>query len=265
MREFTRLNLFAGLLAFLFMVSSCKEDKLGDPIIVSNIKKEFYLDVSEILGPGQRTTQFKVQTIEDGECLNGSIDFDFTHVGNRLTVLLKDVVIPEDCIPGIAPSTADVTAGALNAGFYLFNFNLRNTVNNKGTLIVEDNRYLLELETEEGVILLHKEVFRVPENSIWGYLAYSEASQESDVRDFYEQISFHGVDPGLENGYYGFFTINSAAPNIELNNPPEAQFYEPFILNYDGDWAFMKALVQDLSATYPEVSVKMFDDKGRSY
>ncbi len=265
MRDFTRLKLLTGLMSLLFIASSCKEDKLGDPIIVSNIKKEFYLDITEILSPGQRTTQFKVQTIENGECLNGTIDFDFTHIGNRLTILLNEVISPDDCIPGIAPSTADVTAGALNAGFYLFHFDLRNTVKNNGTLIVEDNRYLLELETEEGVILLHKEIFRVPQNSVWGYIAYPEKSQETDANYIYDQLSFYGIDPDLEKGYYGFFTINSTEPGIELNNTPDMQFHKPFIFSYDGDWNYIKAIAEDLSVAYPEITIKMFDDKGRSF
>ncbi|KAA3634772.1 MAG: hypothetical protein DWQ02_10890 [Bacteroidetes bacterium] len=265
MREFKSLMFVTGALYILGVCTSCKDDKLGDPIIVSNIKKEFYLDIAEDLGPESRITEFKVRTIEDSECLNGTIDFDYSHIGNRLTVLLNEVVIPDDCIPGIAPSTADVTAGELASGFYLFHFDLRNTVKNNGTLVVEDNRYLLELETEEGVILLHKEVFRVPENTLWGYVAYNDVNQQPDAESILDQIRFYGMVPALEHGYYGFFTINNSDPGIEISNVVQANFISPFIMNYDGDWAYMKGLVEDLESTYPEVSIKMFDDKGGTY
>lgn len=265
MCELKRVKLFTLTFFLLLFAVSCKEDKLGDPIIVSNIKKEFYLDIAEILGPAQRSTQFKVQTIEDGECLNGSIDFDFTRQGNRLTVLLNEVVIPEDCIPGIAPSTADITAGALSTGFYLFNFNLRSAIKNKGTLVVEDGRYVLELESEEGVILLHKEVYRVPKNFIWGYIAYEDPELSEEAQNIYDQLLFHGVDPDLEKGFYGFFTINDTEPGMEISEAPEVPFLRPFGMIYDGDWNYMKSLANNLVSTYPEVTVKMFDDKGRTY
>ena len=265
MRELKRFKLFTVFFFVLLLTISCREDKLGDPIIVSNIKKEFYLDIAEILGPGQRSTQFKVQTIEDGECLNGTIDFDFIRQGNRLTVSLNEVVIPEDCIPGIAPSSADVTAGALTAGFYLFNFNLRNAIKNNGTLVVEDGRYLLELESEDGVILLHKEVFRVPENFIWGYIAYDDSDLNEDAQNIYNQLIFHGVDPDLEKGFYGFFSINDTESGMEINDAPEVSHLRPFAMIYDGDWNYMKGLADNLATSHPEVLIKMFDDKGRSF
>lgn len=262
---FRTLTFAVGAICFLLFVPSCKEDKLGDPIIISNIKKEFYLDLSESLSLTQRFTRFNIRTIENGECLNGTIDCDFTRVGNRLTVSVNNVPAPEDCIPGIAPSLADVVAGPLQSGFYLFNFNLRDAVKNEGSLVVEDHRFLLNLETQEGVILLHKEIFRVPEHTLWGYLSYNESDLEPQALTLMEQLGSIGTPSDLSKGYYGYFTINSTEEGIEITDVSAGTFLKQFVFNYDGDWDVLKAGVDDFMADYSGITLKLFDDKGRQY
>ncbi|MCB9322712.1 MAG: hypothetical protein H6571_03135 [Lewinellaceae bacterium] len=262
---FRTLTFAVGAICLLLFLPSCKEDKLGDPIIISNIKKEFYLDLSESLSPTQRFTHFNIRTIENGECLNGTIDFDFTRTGNRLTVSVNNVVDPEDCIPGIAPSLADVVAGPLQSGFYLFNFNLRDAVKNEGSLVVEDHRFLLNLETQEGVILLHKEIFRVPEHTVWGYLTYNEADLEQHAMSLMEQLNSMGTASDLAKGFYGYFTINSTEEGIEITDIAESTFLKQFVFDYEGDWDDLTGAADQFMADYPGISLKLFDDKGRQY
>jgi hypothetical protein len=265
MRSLKKMILGGVVICIIVSLQACKEDKLGDPIVVSNINKEFYLDLTESLGPDQRITHFHVKTIEDGQCLNGEIGFDFTRLGNRLKLSVTDVIIPEDCIPGEAPAYADVTGGYLESKFYVFNFDLRNTVINNGSLIVEDNRYLLNLETEEGVILLHKEIFRVPQNTFWGYLAYEDPAYESQATEIFDNFSGKGEMPELELGYYGYFTINLTPEGVEITDVVDSAFRKPFIFSYDGNWNEIKELANELTENNPDITIKLFDDKGHAF
>lgn len=232
---------------------------------MSNLKKEFYISLSETLSPDQRFTYFNIQTIEDGECLNGTIDVWFQQLGNGLKLSINDVVIPEDCIPGSAPSIANVGVGILEPGFYPVDLSLGNTIKNEGSLLVQDNRYELNLETEDGVILLHKELFRVPENTIWGYVSFDEETDADFAYDLLALLSDGRQVPEMEKGYYGYFTINNSPEFIEVTGAPDSGYLFPFILTKESDWNQVKSLAQNFVSEHPNITVRIFDDVGNSY
>lgn len=265
MRIFHPLQLLVLLFLMATLFESCQDDALGDPIIVSNVKKEFYFDIWEELTVGYRFVHFDLETIKDGECLNGVITYDFTRSGTNLKLTLNEVVIPEDCILGIAPSVARVSVGYLESGFYPFELSLRNTVVNKGHLIASQGRYTIYLETEEGFILLNKTLLRVPENTFWGYVAYDDDNQVAIADEVFMDLEVLGTTAVLEKGFYGYFSINSSTEGIEIKDSPQTAYLRPFVFSYNDEWEEVKDIGEAFNAAHPDMLLKIFNDVGQVF
>ena len=265
MRFFHPLQLLVLLFLMATFFESCQDDALGDPIIVSNVKKEFYFNIWEELTVGYRFVHFDLETIKDGECLNGEISYDFTRSANNLKLTLNEVVLPEDCIPGIAPSTARVSVGYLENGYYPFELSLRNTVVNKGHLSANQDRYTIYLETEEGFILLNKTLRRVPEDIFWGYVAYDADNQTAIADEVLTNLETLGNIAILEKGFYGYFNINSSVEGIEIKDSPQTAHLRPFIFSYNNEWDEVKDIGDAFNAANPDMTLKIFNDIGQVF
>lgn len=201
------LSLYAVGLFLSFFLGSCELAKLSDPVVVSDVENEFNLNPWEKLSPEGRSFQLQLSTRKNQVCQNAVIDFELSRSGNRLSLSLREIQAPEDCTPGDDPATALADAGSLPAGFYELSVDLENTVFNKGQLTITANRYLLNMESSDGFTLLHRELLRVPRESIWGYITYEENDDEPLAEAFVTELSLLSTGLTFDKGYYGHFQV----------------------------------------------------------
>lgn len=252
------------MLAIVALTSGCKLNSLNDPIVVPEIEKEFKVDIWENLQPTGRTVVFKIQTIQPENCVNATVSYDYRQVGSLLTMSLNDINAPSDCNPGLSPASAEIQAGYLSPGNYGLNINLKNTVYNTGVLQVNYEDYKIEMETEEGLTFVHRQLKRVPYNAIWGYVTYTENGQEANAQQIIDGIRSVANEANYAEGYYGHFNIAAANSEISVYNQPVTTLIKPFIYDFSGDVQILNDKLAELRSEAPAgVVLKLFNAKGQ--
>lgn len=252
-------------IVIIIFMTGCSPDYFIDPVVVSNVESEFYLDLWEDLSPEGDNPRFLLETIIPGECQNGGIDFHFIHAGNQLTLTINGIDEPEDCIPGTTIYHNSTQTGAISTGIYYFTLNLRNTIFNEGKFYVYDDRMELWLDTEDGIILLNQVLRRVPKNALWGYIYYNNDGAQSQAENAYNMIKEEGISTVLTPGYYGHFTIDD---NYQITDIPTLEpgiDYIPVLFQYDGDWENLTTICNDIENAHPEISIHLFNGVGEEY
>lgn len=250
---------------------ACQLEKLQDPIIITkHIEKEFYLDLQEYLHPTNRQLRFMIRTIENQECLNETIETDYFSVGRDITLSINSIVPAQDCQEGMAPAKSDVLAGKLPNGGYNFDIALRNTVVNKGQLIINDESFTIKMETQEGITLLHNNLQKIPADAFWGYVVCRESERENLQAELTDLLTGQAMPATYRSGFYGFFEINnntSGAYNVFLSEPPAADFYFPILyqLSENVDEGRLKALLESFRQAHPDIMVKANNADGRIF
>ena len=259
------------VLASLVLLASCQLEKLQDPIVIpNNIEKEFYIDLQEYLHPTNRQLRFTIRTIKDQECMNETVETDYVSAGREVSLSINSIVPAVDCQEGMAPAKSEQLAGQLQAGAYNFDVALRNTVVNKGKLIVNADNYSISMETQEGIIFLHNNLQKIPNNTFWGYVVCDESEWESLQAALTNQLSGLAIIPDYRSGYYGHFEINNStlgSRKVFLADPPTADFHFPILyqLNETADENRLKTLLDDFRANHTAITLKGFNTDGRLF
>lgn len=260
-----------SMMVCILCISACQLEKLKDPIVITNnIEKEFYLDLEEYLHPTNRQLRFLVSTIEDQECLNTTIDLDYLRVGSTVQLSIIDIVEAADCQAGIAPASSEKLAGQLPPGAYSFEVSLRNTVVNKGQLLVNADNYIIRMETQEGIVLLHNNLRHVPEQAFWGYIICREDQQAELAAELQQRLSPLANEADYRSGYYGHFEINNNVGGMRkvfLTRPPEADFHFSFLFDLapDATDVRLEALLDGLREDFPHIILRAYNAAGRIF
>ncbi len=224
----------------LLVAAGCKIDSLQDTIVVADVDDEFSIDYWEELAPGKRGLVFNIETIKEEECLNATINYQFSISGSRIGLSLDDILTPSDCVPGLAPVIENIKSGALVFPYYELSIDLKNTVVNKGTLSVNADNYRISMLTEAGLNFVNKKLNRIPDTTFWGYVAYP-AGHQSVSADWLASISSIAAPVDAKEGYYGHFTINNNTPQkIFLRNEPQHAPFDAFYFKLDAPAAELK-------------------------
>lgn len=257
-----RIGLFLFLIVLGF--NACELDSVPGTITVTEVEDEFYVDLWESLSPDSRNFILKIRTIDNQECTNTTIDASLSIFNSTLRFFIDDIDKPNDCISGFQPATKDLEVGEIS-GTKIVQINLRNTVENNGRLVIEEDRYLLDMETENGFLLLHDELLKVPKATIWGYITYQKEEDETIAENFMVDLEDVSTVASFKGGYYGHFTITNSS-NLEnaisVADQPSTSQIKTFIYN-QGD----KQSLINLLATYRanfgnQIAIKLFTANG---
>jgi len=263
--QYRHVALACALMVMIFL-GACQLDSLKDPIIVPDVEREFYIDLWEDLYPESRELVFKIETIKEQDCVNASISYNLNKTGNTLKLSLNNISAPADCQQGPARIFADASAGRISGGIYTMKLDLKNTVFNEGQLTVSGDAYRLDMNTEYGFTLRHKNLLRVPEQTLWGYVAYETAEQASVAADFVQSLRDASTDYDFREGYYGYFSVETAAPVSIHHEGPETAPHQAFVLKYEGDGTAVRAQIDAFRAAHgAPFSLKVFNAKGQTW
>jgi hypothetical protein len=239
---------------FLLSLSTCRKDKEANVIV--NIADDFYIDMFENISNGEQRFELKVSTIAMQSCLNYLIDYDVTidKESHTIELIINDLITPGDCLEGSSSAKLTVPFGYLPVGFYIFNINLKNAVFNTGRLAVFEDQYLLEMNTDYGIEIVNDLLYRIPQNTLWGYVAYANSSSttagENFLSDFENLNSINSVEGNTlyPFGYYGYFDLQEDN-KIVLSKKINANHHIPFLFqNTTNDVSAVRALVGNACA-----------------
>lgn len=251
--------MLVGVVAFALV--GCKLESLQDPIIVTNIEKEFYINLWEELYPNSRNLRIDLQSIKNQDCLNYTIDYKWEAASNQFDLSINDITAPGDCLPGIGPATAKIGVGDLENQFFKMKIGLGETVVNEGQLLVNTESYTLQMDTEEGIIIPEKVLRRVPNHSVWGFVAYQNSADQSTASDLLEELRTFGTPITLTEGKYGYFSFLD--DKLLVSGAPETGQVSSFIIEYEGDQKVIKEAVDNFRANHSgSVSLRVLTATG---
>lgn len=260
----TRLKLLSVVSVLLLF--SCDFDSQNDPIVVPDVKKEFYIDIWEELLPQERRFWLLIETIEPENCLNAHIAYDLDQFGNAIEVSLDDIILPADCQAGQAAATSELDLGVLNTRTLDLKINLKNTVFNTGQLQVGYDAYEILMPAPEGIQFKHKKLMRVPNAAIWGYVSYGETTMAAAAQDVINDIKGISYTVDYPEGYYGYFSIGADSQVTSVRGQPAGSKVKIFIFDYPGNEANLMSLLSQLRSEYPtpDFDIKVWNAKGES-
>ncbi len=203
-QKFTPL-LFILLMCFLF-TTSCRKD-LGDKETIIAIDKEFEIIPWEKLDESGGTLQLRLATIHNQECGGTRINYSTDALNNQLTVTLKSLSYPVTCNGFAAPARDTIDLASLKKGDIPLRLTLKGVIINDGILHVEEGRYWFEMKKENGISMPKKEVLRVPQGAIWGFIS-NDNGQDERFAQMMDSLKTISTPLSMVAGDYGYFNFN---------------------------------------------------------
>jgi hypothetical protein len=228
------------------------------------VNEEFTIDMDELLG-SPRQLIFDLQSVELEPCLNASINRTFIAQSDRLTLLINGIIPASDCNPGAAPAHGSSNVGFMPNGVYDFLVTVRNTVTNEGKLTINDHQYVINMLSSDGISISNSTLFRIPENTIWGYIAYNEANLVGNApQAFLDELATLAQPKQLEQGYYGKFEINNNG-ELQLKNEPPFNHVLTFFYQFAGSDDQLKDLLENYRSgpSGTDIEMAIYTAKGK--
>lgn len=253
-----RIAILGMLLMFLFTVG-CKDNSVVEEPNVS-VKKEFRIIPWEVLDGNNRAFQINIETILTESCENTVIDVLPSFGNNDISLSIRNIPTP-DCIAPIFPATSKNMIGDLQLPNYDIEISLKDVIHNNGELFVEEEYYEIKMENLDGIVIPDTRLYKVPENTIWGYVAYSENTHETIANDFVDEIESVTTTKDFEDGFYGYFSIENSKPTI-LNEDITHSIDNAFGLSFSGDNVLLTDILSNYRTQHPDLVFKIFTSKG---
>lgn len=217
----------------------------GDKETIIQVEKEFSINMYEQLGTTRRL-YFELESIEVDSCLNSSIDRAVIVNSKEVSLLLNGIEPASDCNPGVAPATSTVHAGYFSNGVYDFLVTTRNLFTDEGILTIDDEKYVIDMSSSEGISIVNSTLYRIPEQVIWGYYAYDDENLVGDApKQFQTELESLVQVATLKKGYYGDFQIGSNNELVLLKATPSFNYSKTFFYKYTGSEAHLKELLKN--------------------
>lgn len=195
----------------LMSLFACNKDEPTNVII--DITDDFYIDMFEDISNGEQRFQFEISTIALQDCPNYLIDYDITIDKDfrNIDLVLNDLIPPSDCFGDSTVAKRSISLGYMPSGAYSLKINLKDAVFNQGRLSVFGNQYILEMDSDDGIEVLNDRLYRIPRNTLWGYISYSNLNDAQEfLVELEESSSIFPIDDFNDYlpGYYGYFDLN---------------------------------------------------------
>ncbi|MDR2969608.1 MAG: hypothetical protein LBV32_08400 [Tannerellaceae bacterium] len=167
----------------------------------------------------------------------------------------------------IGPARAYIDLGALAEGTYTLNL-YNGDVKQTATLIVTAESYSIEMADNDTFGFKHKQLNRIPDNTIWGYVAYHQASTSTLVESFLNDLTGAGaVKKAYRPGYYLHFEIDESGDIVQPVPGTTGHYFDRlFVYDYQGDLANIDRLVEQYALGHEsEMSIMLYTESGEEF
>ena len=251
-----------SIVAIIFLIVfiiGCKEELIMEQVNIT-IDDEFKILLWESLEGNNRSFNLNVETIKSESCENTLIDVAPSVVGNSISFTIHDIPQP-DCPAPIFIADANVEVGILDSQSYDMIISLKNVIQNEGTLNVESDYYELKMKELDGIIVPEKRLYKVPQNTIWGYIATDNSNADSVSDEFLTALIEVTDEQNYIDGYYGYFSVENN--NLSTFQQSISQgSVRMFGYSYTGDTTDLKDILSNFRSQYANTEFKIFTSKG---
>jgi len=253
------------LLLFLFFLSSCELAKVGDPIVVPDVEDEFYIDWRENLTENQRSLNLTIRTIKEEQCPDASIAYDLIRFNLGYRISLNEITANNNCDNKDKPALVEIPLGRVSQGVYQLHIDLKNSVNNEGSLQANEDFYALNMRSEDGIKVLDDVLYKIPQNTVWGYINYKEAGNEASAKELLDELEAMSQENSFSPGYYGHFRIGSTG-QVAMPGQPISSRLKTFVFVIPDKREEIIQLADRYRDQFGEtIQLNLYDDKGWNY
>ena len=114
-----------------------------------------------------------------------------------------------------------------------FRLTLKDVIINDGILHVEDGRYFFEMKKENGISMPKKELLRVPQGAIWGFIA-TDNGQDARYAQMIDSLKTITTPLSMPTGDYGYFNYTGTDIGIAAKFTTSKPTVRRFILRQTG-------------------------------
>ncbi len=249
---------------FLLSIFACQSDS-DEPLFIIDIPNEFNISMKEILNGDdeKRSFAFGIETIEAIACSQAEIITDLQTTSEKFSIQIKGIYKPDDCDNVLVKLKKEVALPSLQNGAHNIQLVLQDAIFNNGQILVEEDKYSIVMQDKFGIEIAHEELYKIPENTIWGYLAANKPANGLNEA-LSNQLNKAGVQNiNLPSGnYYYFSSYANASIDFEVNSNYENKYR--FIYSFDGEDNQLKDAIRFLQASFPEIErdIKIYTSKG---
>jgi len=240
-------------------LGSCSLIEDPEEITIVNIGTDYFLEVSQKLSQGPNPFQIDISSIDKDHCQNSSISLSTIHHGQDITLNLKDIIDPAKCIPLEESVKAEVDLN-LEVGLYNINVSLKDITQNRGILEVTGERFKMELETENGIVVLRQEIQIIPDGYFWGQFKINDIQDLSSVKSFLIELQKEHLDNDLNDGNYGYFELKGG--HIVFDAEEVGSLVENFIFKEQHSFLEVRKTVSDFNERHPSIDIELFHSSG---
>jgi len=251
---------FYTLIMATFMVSStliftsCNKEKIETmPLGTVNV------NMFESLFNNGREFYLQVQTDQQNLPLSYYIRNSVKKEGTTITIDLIDIekVDASGVNVALGSASAYINLGQLTPGQHVMKINVASNAN-EGILSVEDNFFISVFDQTNGLTFNYDTLYRIPNGALWGYIGYQNTSYEPIAESFKDTLQDIGaVEMGLNEGNYGYFTVDEAGVyHQEINE--DFNFYRQFFYNYIESKEDLTDVIEYYDIKYSQVQIVLY-------
>lgn len=254
----------------LIFLAACSTAGVEEPIVIADVEKEFIIYPREVLNTTTpKELEWVIVSKNTEPCQNYEIKARLEKNTTDLSLYIDEITNPDDCIVGEITPSLILNSGKITQSSYNFNITLKKTIENQGHLKKTDDRYSIQIGSENGIDLQHKELISIPNEALWGYIGWPEGLETeqlagilSRMRDFWTPVNY-------PSGFYGHFLIMPGSPNNPtLLEQPDFESYQTVLFNKSAK--SNTTIQQELEVLKTEMAnagihIVLYDNTGQIY
>jgi hypothetical protein len=120
------------------------------------------------------------------------------------------------------------------------------------------------METLDGISIPNSRLYKVPQNTIWGYVSYSSIDAEEQADEFLNELNSIAEAKPFLDGYYGYFSMENDKLTVLTEDFPKV-LGKTFGLDYDGGNDELIGILENYRSLYPSLVFKIFTSTGEAF
>lgn len=256
----------------LIIFSGCGKNKSvdNDPIENPNLpiaENRIEISLFEELGDPVRNFRLGAATEEIYSCCNFVLLHEREQSGDDIKIDFNGIYVPDICLTALGPASCQIDFGAINNGTYALRF--KNEKYSTGQLVVSDESFKIQFSDTTQVVFRNKELLRVPENTLWGWVKYYHEDSIVTANEFIDSLkSLGAVSRNYSVGNYNYYIIDE---NGHVRHPGDhgSHYIYEYIFEYSGDTTAVHNLLRDFGKRYnneqSKILISAFNDRGHSF
>lgn len=254
-----KIFFFSSVLCLCLTACSVLEEP--DELTIINISADYVIELSQSLQLGPNLLMINVRSTDSKNCTNSYIDMSTNVAGDQIQLILGEIIHPAPCdeLSGYVEAQSSFE---LSPRQYSINISLKNVVQNHGIIDVLLDRYQLNLETENGILIKEPVVKIIPDGYAWGQIEVANQDHQSTLNDVLATVQEANIPHNLDDGNYGYFIIRDG--QIELSQEDKQDAIEVFIVKQEESFEELTNRFKQFSNLY-QTDIQLTSSTGDSY